>query len=62
MRYDGTSWSTFGGPTGIPVAGMWAPNSDQAVVFLQGTDYVFRMTSPADFLNGTAGPGGGTGA
>jgi hypothetical protein len=40
---------------------MWAPNSDQAVVFLQGTDDVYRMTTPGDLLHGTSDPGGGTG-
>ncbi|HET7025525.1 MAG TPA: hypothetical protein VFI39_10015 [Gemmatimonadales bacterium] len=58
-RFDGTSWSDFGGAIGVPISAFWAPNSGQAVVALLGPDIVYRQTAPGDLSNGTADPGGG---
>ncbi|MGH7591614.1 MAG: hypothetical protein ACREL2_09250 [Gemmatimonadales bacterium] len=59
MRYDGTNWSSFGGPIGISIATMWAPSSDQAVVVDLNADFVYRMATSGDFSQGTSNPGGG---
>ena len=58
-RFDGTSWSDFGGAIGVPISAFWAPNSGQAVVALLGPDFVYRETTPGDLSDGTAAPGGG---
>ena len=57
-RFDGTSWSDFGGAIGVPISAFWAPNSGQAVVALLGPTCLpgIRAGRP---LHGTADPGGG---
>ncbi|MGB7212968.1 MAG: hypothetical protein WBC97_10115 [Gemmatimonadales bacterium] len=58
--YDGASWSMAVDVGSIPIAGFWAANGSQLVVFLSGTSSVYRMTSLNDYTHNTSDPGGGT--